>query len=92
MHNRAQLQCDGTCAEDKFHVWEGQTSPYSLTAGMRGRQFSSLLTASFCIGVARNRLTQSAALFSLTFPPGRFVPSHSNQAPPYLFNLSAIPI
>jgi hypothetical protein len=29
----------------------------------------------------------STVLFSLTFPQRRFVPSHSNQAPPHLFNL-----
>jgi hypothetical protein len=29
---RAQLQYDGTCTEDSFHVWVEQMCPYSLKA------------------------------------------------------------
>jgi hypothetical protein len=76
---RARLQCDGTCAEDNFRVWAERKSPYSLTADMRSRQFSLLLAAAFCVGVARNGLTP-VSCFSFTSPPSRrFVPSHSNR-------------
>jgi hypothetical protein len=47
--SRTRLECDGTYAEDSFHIWAEQTSPYSLTADMRVRQFSSLLAAGFCV-------------------------------------------
>jgi hypothetical protein len=64
----AQLHCNGTCAEDSFYVWVEQMSPYFLTADMRRRQFSLLLTAGFYIGVAHKGHIHSAALFSLNFP------------------------
>lgn len=32
---RAELQYDGICTQDNFHVWAEWTSPHSLTADMR---------------------------------------------------------
>jgi hypothetical protein len=52
-----------------FFQWVELTSPYSLTKCMRSRQFNSLLAAGFCVGLARNGLTQSAVLFSIIFLP-----------------------
>jgi hypothetical protein len=43
-------------------------SPYIFRADMRGRRFSSLLAADFCVGVARNGLTDSDVLLLLHFP------------------------
>lgn len=60
--NRAQLQCDGTYAEDSFHIWAQKMIPYSLTVDMRVRQYSSLLAAGFCVGVAHKGLTHSTSL------------------------------
>jgi hypothetical protein len=65
----------------QFCVWAERTSPYYLTVGMRGRQFSSLLAASFCVEVARNGLTHSAVLFPLHFLSfAQVCPSHSSRA------------
>jgi hypothetical protein len=73
-----QLHCDGTCAEENFHVWVEQMSPYFLTANMRVRQFILLLTAGFCIGVALTGIFAVLLCFPLTsFPLHRFVPSHN---------------
>jgi hypothetical protein len=64
-----------------FKVQVEQTSQYSLTADMSATQFSLLLAACFCIGVAHNGLTHSTVLFLFTFLPlCMFVPTHSNQA------------
>jgi hypothetical protein len=69
---RARLQCDG--AEDSFRVRAQRTSPCSLLADTRGRQFSSLLAS------ALEWLVTPLSCFPFTSPLSRrFVPSHSNR-------------
>jgi hypothetical protein len=68
-------------AQTTFCVWVERTNPYFLTADMRGREFSSLMAAGFCVGVAHNGIT-SVFCFPFTSLPSRmFVPSHSNRTP-----------
>lgn len=64
----ARLQCDGKCAESNFYAWVERTSPYPLTGDMRGGQFSLLLAAGLCFGVARSGLTHYTFLFPFHIP------------------------
>jgi hypothetical protein len=67
---QAELDCNVMVHGQKtiLHVWGKGASPCCLTADMRGRHFSSLLAASFCVGVAPNGLTHPAVLFHRHFP------------------------
>jgi hypothetical protein len=75
-----------------FYERADRTSPYSLTADMRDGQFSSLLAAGFCVGVACTRLTRASVLFPFTCPPScRFVASQSNLLTPLLHHSRFLP-